>query len=71
MLAELRSFLPGDVTWLEGQCLSYGGLPSWPFVDMLRRWLGVELEPEIVVRTRARARLEPLFGGDPLRACRG
>ena len=72
MLAELRSFLPGDVTWLEGQCLSYGGLPSWPFVDMLRRWLGVELgEPEIVVRTRARARLEPLFGGDPLRALPG
>lgn len=72
MLAELRSLLPDHVTWLEGHCLSYGGLPSWPFVDVLRRWLGVELgEPEIVVRTRARARLEPLFGGDPLRALPG
>lgn len=72
MLAELRSLVPDHVTWLEGQCLSYGGLPSWPFVDVLRRWLGVEVgEPEIAVRTRARARLEPLLGGDPSRALPG
>lgn len=72
MLAELRSLVPDHVTWLEGQCLSYGGLPSWPFVDLLRRWLGVELvEPEIVVRTRTRARLEPLFDGQQVRAMPG
>ena len=51
------------VTWLEGHCLSYGGLPSWPFVEVLQRWLGVELgDPEVVVRTRARARLTPILG---------
>jgi len=72
MLAELRSILPGHVTWLEGNSLSYGGLPSWPFIDVLRRWLGVEQgDAEIVVRTRARARLGPLFGDDPGRALPG
>ena len=25
------------VTWLEGGCHSYGGLPGWPFVEMLAR----------------------------------
>ncbi len=63
--AELRSFLPDETTWLEGHCLSYGGLASWPFIEALRRWLGVEIgDAEVVVRTRARARLAPLFGGD-------
>ena len=58
LLAELRSMVGDDATWLEGQCLSYGGLPSWPFIEILRRWLGVDVgEPEVVVRTRARARL--------------
>jgi class 3 adenylate cyclase/DNA-binding SARP family transcriptional activator len=65
LLAELRSLLAEDVTWLEGHCLSYGGLQSWPFIEALRRWLGVEMgEAEVVVRTRARARLAPLFGDD-------
>ena len=68
LLAELRSLLPEETTWLEGHCLSYGGLPSWPFIEVLRRWLGVEIgDAEVVVRTRARARLAPLFGGDPSR----
>jgi class 3 adenylate cyclase len=63
MLAELRSLLPDGVAWLEGQCLSYGGLPSWPFVEILRRWLDVEGgDAEVVVQTRARARLVPLLG---------
>lgn len=62
ILAELRSLLPAHITWLEGHCLSYGGLPSWPFVELLRRWLDVELgEAEVVVRTRVRARLAPLL----------
>ena len=67
LLAELRSMLGGDATWLEGHCLSYGGLPSWPFVEILRRWLDLELgDPDIVVRTRARARLTPLVPAAPL-----
>jgi predicted ATPase len=67
VLAELRSIVPERVTWLEGECLSYGGLPSWPFIEVLRLWLGVESgDAEVVVRTRARARLTPLFGdGEP------
>ena len=64
MLSELRSAMTDRAVWLEGHCLSYGG---WPFVTMLRRWLGVEPgDAEIVVRTRATARLGTLFGGDPV-----
>jgi DNA-binding SARP family transcriptional activator len=63
LLAEIRARTPESVTWLEGQCASFGG-PA-PFVEALRRWLGVDSgDAEIVVRTRARARLAPLFGAD-------
>jgi class 3 adenylate cyclase len=62
LLEELRAIVGEEAIWLEGHCLSYGGLPLWPFEEMLRDWLGVcEGEPEIAVRTKARARL-----GDPL-----
>jgi DNA-binding SARP family transcriptional activator len=62
LLAELGERLREQVTWLEGQCFSHGGLPSVPFVEALRRWLGIELrDPDVVLRTRARARLMPLF----------
>ena len=72
MLAELRSALPERVSWLEGNCLSYGGLASWPFVEMLRRWLDLEVgDAEVVVRTRAIARLTPLLGDDPGQALAG
>jgi DNA-binding SARP family transcriptional activator len=65
LLAELRSMLPDHVTWLEGHCVSYDGLPSWPFSEALRRWLGVEVgDAEVVVRTRARAKLMPILGDD-------
>jgi class 3 adenylate cyclase len=65
LLLELRSLLPDDVTWLEGHCLSYGGLPSWPFAEILRAWLGVEdRDPEVAVRTKARARLGALLDAD-------
>ena len=38
----------------------------WPFVEMIRGWLGVEpAEREIVVRTRLRARLTSLYGDEP------
>ena len=66
LLAELRSLVSEQVSWLEGHCLSYGGLPSWPFIEVLRNWLDVEIgDAELIVRTRARARLAPLFGDDP------
>jgi class 3 adenylate cyclase len=60
LLEEMRSLAGERVTWLEGRCLSYGGLPSWPFVDILMSQLGIELgEPEIAMRTKARAKLSP------------
>ena len=41
LVSELRSFVGGSVTWLDGQCVSYGqALPYWPFRDLLRGWLG-------------------------------
>ena len=46
------------MTWLEGRCLSYGGLPAWPFMEILLGWLGAEIgEPKIAIRTKARAGL--------------
>ena len=63
MLEELRAAVGERAAWLEGQCLSYGGLPLWPFEEMLRGWLAIgEAEPEIAARTRARARLGALLG---------
>jgi DNA-binding SARP family transcriptional activator/class 3 adenylate cyclase len=54
-----------SVTWLEGRCHSYGGLPGWPFVEMILGWLGAEIgEPEIAIRTKARAGLGALFESD-------
>src|SRR4029453_1409846 len=47
----------------EGQCLSYGGLPVWPFEEILRGWLAIgEAGREIAARTRGRARLGALLG---------
>jgi class 3 adenylate cyclase len=58
LLDELRSLANDEAIWLEGHCLSYGGPASWPFVEILRGWLGLEEgEPEIAVRTKARAKL--------------
>ena len=63
LLEELRTIVGERATWLEGQCLSYGGLPVWPFEEILRGWLAIgEAEPEIAARTRARARLGALLG---------
>ncbi|MBA2641595.1 MAG: AAA family ATPase [Actinobacteria bacterium] len=65
LVGELRALAGDRVTWLEGNCLSYGGLTAWPFVEALLGWLGSEIgEPEIAVRTKARARLGALFGND-------
>ena len=65
LLTELATAGADDVIWLEGRCHSYGGLPGWPFVEMLLGWLGAEIgEPEIAIRTKARAGLGALFGGE-------
>ena len=63
LLEELRSLAGDRVTWLEGRCLSYGGLATWPFMEILLGWLGADVgEPKIALRTKARARLGPLLG---------
>ena len=64
LLDEFHKKIPDNVTWLEGQCLSYtGGSAYLPFVEMLRSWLGVEEgEAEVAVRTKLRARMSSLLG---------
>ena len=63
LVEELHALAGDRVTWLEGHCLSYGGLPPWPFMEILLGWLAAEAgEPEIAVRTKARARLGALLG---------
>jgi DNA-binding SARP family transcriptional activator/class 3 adenylate cyclase len=65
LVEELRTMCEGRATWLEGHCLSYGGLPPWPFMEILLGWLAAEAgEPEIAVRTKARARLGALLGDE-------
>jgi len=66
LLGELRENLGPNVTWLEGDCRSYGAVGLYqPFVEMIRAWLGIDhTEREIVVRTRLRARLPALYDGD-------
>jgi class 3 adenylate cyclase len=61
LLDELRAIAGARVTWLEGECVSYGGeLLLWPCVQILKSWLGVEdAEPDVAVRTKLRARLGP------------
>jgi class 3 adenylate cyclase len=64
LLVELRAMAGDRTTWLERHCPSYGGeLLYWPFVEILRGWLGVQDgEAEIAVRTKARAKLGGLLG---------
>lgn len=65
LLEELRYVAGETITWLDGHCLSYGGLTSWPFIEILQEWLGIqEGEPEIAVRTKARAKLGAVLGAD-------
>jgi class 3 adenylate cyclase len=67
LLRELETVAGDRVTWLEGQCRSYGGeLLYWPFVEVLRCWIGVEAgEPEVSVRTKLRAKVATLGSIDP------
>ncbi len=65
LLAELRVLAEDRVVWLQGHCLSYGGLRAWPFVEALLGWLGADVgDAEIAVRTKARAKLGALLGPD-------
>jgi class 3 adenylate cyclase len=59
LLGELRREAAGAVSWLEGACLSWEpNATSGPFVQILRRWLGLaESDREVAIRTRLRARL--------------
>jgi class 3 adenylate cyclase len=65
LLDEARRGSDG-VAWLAGQGRAYGGDAVYgPFVEMLRAWLETPPgTPEIVVRTRLRARAVPLVGED-------
>jgi DNA-binding SARP family transcriptional activator len=65
LLAELEVIVGERATWLEGQCHSYGRVPCSAFVEILFQWLGAEPdEPEIAVRTKARAGLGKLLGSE-------
>jgi class 3 adenylate cyclase len=67
LLGELGTVAGDRVVWLEGHCRSYGGeLLYWPFVDLLRGWIGVEHgDAEIALRTKLRAKLSALGHVDP------
>jgi ABC-type transport system substrate-binding protein/class 3 adenylate cyclase len=70
LLHELRDrFLAapspmGAPVWLEGRCVSYGeSLPSLPFREIVRDWIGVGVDdPELRVRLALRRRVDELFG---------
>ena len=65
LLTELRGLAGDRVVWLEGHCLSYGGLSAWPFMEALLGWLGADVgEAEIAVRMKARAKLGALLGNE-------
>ncbi len=65
LLREVSTIAADRVTWLRGHCHSYGGLPGWAFIEILLDWLGAEIgEPEIAIRTKARAGLGALFGDE-------
>ncbi len=60
LLLEFRGLLPRDeYTYLEGQCLHYGGsMPYLPLLDVLRSFLGVkEGAPERLFQDRLKERI--------------
>ncbi len=73
LLGELETVAGDRVVWLEGHCRSYGGeLLYWPFVDLLRGWIGVEHgDAEIALRTKLRAKLSALGALDPAQVLPG
>lgn len=63
LLAEARARASTQLTWLEAECASYDESGFGPFVEILRRWLGVDADdPALAVRTKLQARLEGTFG---------
>jgi class 3 adenylate cyclase/tetratricopeptide (TPR) repeat protein len=63
LVYELRqSLVGGQVTYLEGRCLSYGGnIPYLPVVDQLRNNCGItETDPPDVIAQKVRVALEEL-----------
>jgi class 3 adenylate cyclase len=64
LIGELRGLVGDSVTWLEGDCLSYGAeFRLLSVVEALRGWLGLEEgAAPLAVRTRLRIKLEPLLG---------
>ena len=63
LLDEAHRAETDDVLWLEGRALSFGQtLSYWPFLDLLRRWLGVTEEtPATETYAALRARLEAVL----------
>lgn len=59
LVAEQRRLAAGRVTWLEGNCFSYGTeIVYGPFIEILRSWIGAEEgEAELSVSTKLRAKL--------------
>jgi class 3 adenylate cyclase len=57
LIAEQRSRAAANVTWLEGQCLSYGTEVIYgPLIQMLKNWIGAkEGEGNLSVMTKLRA----------------
>jgi class 3 adenylate cyclase len=62
LIAEQRSRVAANVTWLEGQCLSYGTDVTYgPFIQILKNWIGAEEgEGNLSVMTKLRAALAQL-----------
>ena len=64
LLMELRRRTEDrGIEWLEGRALSFGHtLSYWPFIDMIRHWIGVrEEDPSTEALAALRRRVEPLF----------
>ena len=65
LLLELRGALPeGEYTFLEGQCLHYGGsMPYLPVLDALKQYFDMEEEDrEAIIKKKLRERLKELDG---------
>ena len=62
LLAELATIAGAHTLWLGAHTRTFGSeLLYWPFVAMLRSWLGAEPgEPEVSVRTKLRSKLTSL-----------
>ena len=63
LLLEFRNSLPsGEITFLEGRCLHYGGSMAYlPFLDILKLYFGIEEgEQESAINTKISGKLTAL-----------